>query len=121
VGSFEPEQIEYLEEILLATQAKLQLKKKVKITFKDSLLHIFETSAKKDGITLNDTNEVQYNKAYIRDLRENLAEAKNGNQQADINLQNVFEKVADQYKFLPDPEDRHKYHKELIDWLEAVK
>lgn len=121
VGGFEPEKMNYLEGVLVATQSKLQLKRKKKVGRKKTLLHIFETSAKEDGITLKNGNkDIKYDKVFIKDLRDNLEEARKGNQQADINLQTVFGKVASEYKFLLEPEERHKYHEELIDWLEGV-
>ena len=44
---------------------------------------------------------------------------KQGNQQADIDLQTIFSKVASEFKFLPEYDDRVIYYEELIDWLEG--
>ncbi len=83
-------------------------------------MHIFETASKRDGITLTNGNkDIKYDEVFIKDLRDNLEEARNSNQQADINLQTVFEKVASEYKFIPDTDERHDYFEELIDWLEG--
>ena len=83
------------------------------------MLHIFKTSAEKNGITLKKNNDVKYDDDFIEQLRDNLEDARNSNQQADINLQTVFEKVASEYKFIPDTKERHAYFEELINWLEA--
>ena len=94
-----------IRDILIKAQAHFQLKDGKKYTQGATVQKIFNEWAKNKGfknskddskkaMIANDPKELEH----IKDLYK---KANKGNQQADRDLQNIFERVADEFRFIP--------------------